>query len=497
MTKSNLLNTIASLALALSLGCSAQPSASESAFSTTHQPLVLDGVGPWTTVPGPSGVFFKNRPAVLSTGGGLGSVRAVTVCATGQNNGLYCNGRRGTGNWSGWKITAPPPGVTLGASGPSLSAWNDDRGSPWQALAVRQTGGSCPNCVWIQSTDPTGTSKWSLVPNSGIANGFTGDLSLVQYSHHVFLIASTGGNPNYSAWYAYSSDGNGFTNVWTAWTSVPGQVFKAPVTATGNGNEILLGGMGTDGNPYIQKLLSSPVGPWYLFAGGSFGDSPSAFTTAVRDPPIPEDIMVIGMGSDHVQYEGESTAAGTVLNGWFATSQITFLTSPVMSPSMDWLHLDLAALGNTEQVVVGSWNRSAPSCADGTIEQIFQDSAMVGCGGAVTWPERASLCSAGSRVCGADEWGVHTTRGVEAPSHNYWTNDNLHYNGSASACWVSTTEPFTCNANQPMRLCTATGSDPEGNQCNWTHCTTGPNSRPDYFGGCNGNATAGTLCCAL
>jgi hypothetical protein len=46
-----------------------------------------------------------------------------------------------------------------------------------------------------------------------------------------------------------------------------------------------------------------------------------------------------------------------------------------------------------------------------------------------------------------------------------------------------------------MRVCTASGTDAEGNVCNWENCGYGSTSPNQYFGGCEGNTTAGTLCC--
>jgi hypothetical protein len=224
---------------------------------------------------------------------------------------------------------------------------------------------------------------------------------------------------------------------------------------------------------------------------GSFGDSPAAYWPTPRWD-VPADIMMVGMGSDHVEYEGELTAGRTVLNGWFATSGGTFLTSPVMSAAVAQTHVDMAALANTQLVVVSSWDLASPSCADGTVEQRFGNH-MVGCSGAVTWPQRISLCGSGSRVCGADEWTMYISA---VPTHDYWTDENLRYSGAPGACAVSNTDGNLCTPDQPMRVCTATGSDPEGNRCNWTGCGFQQTSNA-YFGGCDGNTTAGTLCCSL
>jgi len=43
-------------------------------------------------------------------------------------------------------------------------------------------------------------------------------------------------------------------------------------------------------------------------------------------------------------------------------------------------------------------------------------------------------------------------------------------------------------------VCPSSGKDAEGNHCNWTNCGLNANSPNEYFGGCVGNATAGTLC---
>jgi hypothetical protein len=82
------------------------------------------------------------------------------------------------------------------------------------------------------------------------------------------------------------------------------------------------------------------------------------------------------------------------------------------------------------------------------------------------------------------------------PDYNYWTNEDLRYNGNAASCWVSVGGGTSCGASQPMRVCTAAGNDALGNRCNWWSC--GWNAAPppnEYFGGCVGNLTAGTLCC--
>jgi hypothetical protein len=153
-------------------------------------------------------------------------------------------------------------------------------------------------------------------------------------------------------------------------------------------------------------------------------------------------------------------------------------------------------------------------CVKGPAAQYFYNvyaAGMVGCPGAVTWANRNSLCSAGYHAASANEWqmlsGVLTPPTPPAtfipPLHDYWTNDNLGYTGSGTSSCAAV-DPLNeqgnadygnpCPANQPMRVCTSSGTDAEGNQCNWTNCGFGASALNTYFGGCFGNATAGTLC---
>ncbi len=116
---------------------------------------------------------------------------------------------------------------------------------------------------------------------------------------------------------------------------------------------------------------------------------------------------------------------------------------------------------------------------------------MVGCAARVSYSQRATLCPPGSRVCSASEWIAR--RAGKKPTYNYWTNDNLRYAGSSSSCRAVTNGGFSCGGD-PMRVCGAR-EDPLGNDCNWIQCgyqSTQPN---EWFGGCQDNRTAGTLCC--
>jgi len=133
------------------------------------------------------------------------------------------------------------------------------------------------------------------------------------------------------------------------------------------------------------------------------------------------------------------------------------------------------------------------ACASGTEDQTF-DGTMRGCKGHVSFSSRATLCNTGYRVCTAQEWMAN--RGTTKPTHIYWTNDVLYANsGSSSSCAVRMTPPWTwCDASTPMRVCSG-HSDAEGNACNWINCGYLTQSPNHYFGGCQGNWTAGALCC--
>lgn len=128
---------------------------------------------------------------------------------------------------------------------------------------------------------------------------------------------------------------------------------------------------------------------------------------------------------------------------------------------------------------------------------------MVGCKGMVTFPDRASLCAAGSVVCTSEQWVSHYN-GV-TPTYDYWTSDGpLYYvgyivGGTDLQCAASNNvlvQPTDkCPGDRPMRVCTPSGNDAAGNTCDWTGCGWLDYTKNHWFGGCNFDYTAGALCC--
>ena len=123
---------------------------------------------------------------------------------------------------------------------------------------------------------------------------------------------------------------------------------------------------------------------------------------------------------------------------------------------------------------------------------------MVGCVGTVNWKDRDTLCATGMTPCTPQQWNLR--RGTMAPTYNYWTDADLHWYGSSRSCAAvdnngGSCETFSSKTEDPMHVC-ASANDGAGNHCLWTGC--GFNTlQNQYFGGCQGNHTAGTLCCSF
>ena len=152
------------------------------------------------------------------------------------------------------------------------------------------------------------------------------------------------------------------------------------------------------------------------------------------------------------------------------------------------------ACGNACQANEACHNGScgvSAGCKDGSNEQVFSK-GMVGCAGAVSFNERATLCGAGYRVCGAEEWVDR--RAGKKPTYNYWTDQVLRYYGASYSCYASPNKGYSCPGGEPMRIC-AGHQDSEGNICNWINCGYQNYKPNEYFGGCQKNPTAGAICC--
>jgi hypothetical protein len=137
-------------------------------------------------------------------------------------------------------------------------------------------------------------------------------------------------------------------------------------------------------------------------------------------------------------------------------------------------------------------------CASGHAAELWSASpvhgVLFGCAGSVSYANRGTLCAPGFRVATAYEWNSMLLASGTPPLHNYWTEDNLTYSGRSNSCFVGL-DGSSCGPS-PMRVCNSTGTDAEGNRCNWRNCGLLAATPNAYFGGCVGNATAGALCVA-
>lgn len=148
--------------------------------------------------------------------------------------------------------------------------------------------------------------------------------------------------------------------------------------------------------------------------------------------------------------------------------------------------------GATERCTAG---KCTSFCASGVVVGDVFAPKMVGCVGTVSFANRATLCAPGVPPCGVATY--RALRGASVPHYNYWTNDVLYGAGDQSTCAVSPTPGgsfSSCSSTTPMRVCAAK-TDAVGNQCNGINCGYQAYSPNEYFGGCTGDNTAGTLCC--
>ena len=122
---------------------------------------------------------------------------------------------------------------------------------------------------------------------------------------------------------------------------------------------------------------------------------------------------------------------------------------------------------------------------------------VYGCATQVAFADRA-ICGPGAHVCTAAEWLVAADAGALAPTYHYWVDDYLYWTGTEESCAV-TNDPEAgfefCGENTPMRVCADMNDDSLGNSCNYIACGWQTPTPSYHFGGCEGNDTAGTLCC--
>jgi hypothetical protein len=180
---------------------------------------------------------------------------------------------------------------------------------------------------------------------------------------------------------------------------------------------------------------------------------------------------------DHVPPTQSSTALGNGLDLYFSTATTVTTAGAALAPN------------------------PCPACSASAVSSQVFDGIMIGCGAAVSFANRATLCPSYCHVCGANEWLAH--RGTLAPAHNYWTNDLLGY--SSPTCF-STSGPTFCGSLSPPQgpggVCAPTQPDPEGNMCNSPNHALCPDTTSNqFFGGCNGLISgvavdrSGALCC--
>lgn len=141
---------------------------------------------------------------------------------------------------------------------------------------------------------------------------------------------------------------------------------------------------------------------------------------------------------------------------------------------------------------------SASNCTDvcsttSEVGDLFAGN-MTGCKGKVGFGSRGTLCPAGSHVCSAGEWV--SKRANKAPSFIYWVNEALAWEGSNQNCSVDVVSAASkySSCTNPMRVCN-NYSDSLGNECYWKNCGYKTRQPNQFFGGCTGNVSAGTLCC--
>ncbi|HSS03155.1 MAG TPA: hypothetical protein VLM79_39100 [Kofleriaceae bacterium] len=299
-----------------------------------------------------------------------------------------------------------------------------------------------------------------------------------------------------------------------------------PVSNLGSGVQAIAAGQN-----HTCAIASGIVRCWGSNASGQLGVIGPSSNAPVQVNGLGAGVVAIAAGQNHtcaITASGAAMCWGSNANGQLGNGstdpnapfppdstspvQVTGLTSGVQAIATGYVHSCATTAsavwcwGNNEtaQLALDPNNGSrlaAPhrvdglvlgGCADGSDDQVFNN-GMVGCAGAVESANRAALCAPGYKPVTTLQWT--SNRGSGIPTHHYWTDDPLKFNGTdTGSCFVSLSVGTDCPAGQPMRVCATGNTDPEGNFCNWTSCGLYANAPNQYFGGCWGNMTAGTLC---
>jgi alpha-tubulin suppressor-like RCC1 family protein len=264
--------------------------------------------------------------------------------------------------------------------------------------------------------------------------------------------------------------------------SATGGIAATPVPVTGLGSGAIAIAAGH--NHTCAVAAGGAAKCWGSNDSGQLGDgSPDPNLPLPPDSNAPVQVTGLTSGVQSIATGSQHSCATTTAGGvfcWGLNSSAQIAADP-NDPTLGSLFAAPRQIGG---LVLGG-------CADGTDEQVFNN-GMVGCAGKVTFATRGTLCAAGYQPATSLQWS--TNRGAGIPIHHYWTNDPLMYSGSgSSACFVSMSVGTDCGADTPMRVCAVNLDDPESNHCNWTQCGLYTNAN-QYFGGCSGNTTAGTLC---
>lgn len=257
--------------------------------------------------------------------------------------------------------------------------------------------------------------------------------------------------------------------------------------------------------PVPSITTSTPASPTVATTGSVLLKGTS---TAIQTPGSLTQIWIFKNDSTCNNRVPDTGAPTYVANKPLATFTGAGISVPLVPDAVtQYYALGVDPAGNISTCSAAFAFASVSYCAaSGLLAGEVFNANMQGCGGNVTFANRASLCASTAHVCNADEWVANHATSV--PAHRYWTDDNLRYSlpgstacGSSGCnsnlCFVSTnlaTTSGACGGN-PFQVANV-NPDPEGNSGGgWTGCGLNTILPNHYFGGCGGS-TGGVLCCA-